>query len=151
MNNWLCLAIAIVSETVATTALKASDGFSKPLPSALVVAGYGLAFYFLSLTLRTIPLGISYAVWSGVGIVLVTLAGWVLYGQKLDGGALAGIGLILAGVLVMNLFSKTAGHFPGVLRLADPPPRRAAAPGTGGHCAGHTATLSRVTVARLSH
>jgi small multidrug resistance pump len=110
MNNWLCLAIAIVSETVATTALKASDGFSKPLPSALVVIGYGLAFYFLSLTLRTIPLGISYAVWSGVGIVLVTVAGWVLYGQKLDAGALAGIGLILAGVLVMNLFSKSAGH-----------------------------------------
>lgn len=110
MNNWLCLAIAIVSETVATTALKASDGFSKPLPSALVVIGYGLAFYFLSLTLRTIPLGISYALWSGVGIVLVTAAGWVLYGQKLDAGALAGIGLILAGVLVMNLFSKTAGH-----------------------------------------
>jgi small multidrug resistance pump len=110
MNNWLCLAIAIVSETVATTALRASDGFSKPWPSALVVAGYGLAFYFLSLTLRTIPLGISYAVWSGVGIVLVTLAGWVLYGQKLDAGALAGIGLILAGVLVMNLFSGTTGH-----------------------------------------
>lgn len=110
MNNWLCLAIAIVSETVATTALKASEGFSRPLPSILVVVGYGLAFYFLSLTLRTIPLGVTYAVWSGVGIVLVTVAGWVLFGQKLDAGALAGIGLILAGVLVMNLFSKTAGH-----------------------------------------
>lgn len=110
MNNWLCLAIAIVSETIATTALKASAGFSRPLPSVLVVAGYGLAFYFLSLTLRTIPLGVTYAVWSGVGIVLVTLSGWLLFGQKLDAGALAGIGLILAGVLVMNLFSRTTGH-----------------------------------------
>lgn len=110
MNNWLCLAIAIVSETIATTALKASAGFSRPLPSVLVVVGYGLAFYFLSLTLRTIPLGVTYAVWSGVGIVLVTASGWLLFGQKLDAGALAGIGLILAGVLVMNLFSRTAGH-----------------------------------------
>ncbi|MDN4054027.1 multidrug efflux SMR transporter [Massilia sp. YIM B02763] len=110
MNNWLCLAVAIVSETIATTALKASAGFSRPLPSVLVVAGYGLAFYFLSLTLRTIPLGVTYAVWSGVGIVLVTLSGWLLFGQKLDAGALAGIGLILAGVLVMNLFSRTTGH-----------------------------------------
>jgi small multidrug resistance pump len=110
MNNWICLAIAILSETVATTALKASAGFSRPGPAALVVAGYGLAFYFLSLTLRTIPLGVAYAVWSGVGIVLITAAGWLLYGQKLDGAALAGIALIVAGVLVMNLFSKTAGH-----------------------------------------
>ena len=110
MNNWMHLAVAIVSETVATTALKASAGFTKPGPVALVVAGYGLAFYFLSLTLRTIPLGVAYAVWSGVGIVLITAAGWILYEQKLDTAALAGIGLIVAGVLVMNLFSKTAGH-----------------------------------------
>lgn len=110
MNNWICLAVAIVSETVATTALKASAGFTRPLPVVLVVAGYGLAFYFLSLTLRTIPLGVAYAVWSGVGIVLITAAGWLLYGQKLDAAALAGIALILAGVLVMNLFSQTAGH-----------------------------------------
>lgn len=110
MNNWIYLAVAIVSETVATTALKASAGFTRPLPVVLVVAGYGLAFYFLSLTLRTIPLGVAYAVWSGVGIVLITAAGWLLYGQKLDAAALAGIALILAGVLVMNLFSQTAGH-----------------------------------------
>lgn len=110
MNNWICLAIAILSETVATTALKASAGFTRPLPAIVVVLGYGLAFYFLSLTLRTIPLGVAYAVWSGVGIVLITAAGWLLYGQRLDGAALAGIGLIVAGVLVMNLFSKTAGH-----------------------------------------
>jgi len=110
MNNWIYLAIAILSETVATTALKASAGFTRPGPAALVVVGYGLAFYFLSLTLRTIPLGVAYAVWSGVGIVLITTAGWILYGQKLDGAALVGIALIVAGVLVMNLFSKTAGH-----------------------------------------
>jgi small multidrug resistance pump len=110
MNNWTCLAIAILSETVATTALKASAGFTRPGPAALVVVGYGLAFYFLSLTLRTIPLGVAYAVWSGVGIVLVTAAGWLLYGQKLDAPALAGIALICAGVLVMNLFSRTTGH-----------------------------------------
>lgn len=110
MNNWICLAVAILSETVATTALKASAGFTRPLPAVLVVAGYGLAFYFLSLTLRTIPLGVAYAVWSGVGIVLITAAGWLLYGQKLDAAALAGIALIVAGVLVMNLFSTTAGH-----------------------------------------
>jgi small multidrug resistance pump len=110
MNNWICLAIAILSETVATTALKASAGFTRAGPAVLVVVGYGLAFYCLSLTLRTIPLGVAYAVWSGVGIVLVTAAGWFLYGQKLDAAALAGIALILAGVLVMNLFSQTAGH-----------------------------------------
>ena len=110
MNNWICLAIAILSETVATTAMKASAGFTRPLPALVVMAGYGVAFYFLSLTLRTIPLGVAYAVWSGVGIVLIAAAGWLLYGQKLDAPALAGIGLILAGVLVMNLFSKTAGH-----------------------------------------
>jgi len=110
MNNWICLAIAILAETVATTALKASAGFTRPWPSLLVAAGYGIAFYMLALTLRSIPLGVAYAVWSGAGIVLITLAGWMLYGQKLDAGALAGIALIVAGVLVMNLFSKTAGH-----------------------------------------
>ena len=110
MNNWICLALAILAETIATTALKASAGFTRVGPAVLVVAGYAIAFYLLSLTLRSIPLGVAYAVWSGVGIVLITLAGWVLYGQKLDAGALAGIALIVAGVLVMNLFSRTAGH-----------------------------------------
>jgi small multidrug resistance pump len=76
----------------------------------LVVAGYGLAFYFLSLTLRTIPVGIAYAVWSGVGIVLVSIVGWVLYGQRLDAAAFAGIGLIAAGVVVLNTLSKSAAH-----------------------------------------
>jgi len=110
MNNWLFLAIAIVSETIATSALKASEGFSKVLPSTVVVVGYGIAFYLLSLTLRTIPVGVAYAVWSGAGIVLIALAGWLVYGQKLDLPALVGMGLIVAGVIVMNVFSKTTGH-----------------------------------------
>lgn len=106
--NWLYLTIAILSEVVATSALKASAGFTRLYPSVLVVVGYGLAFYFLSLTLRTIPVGIAYAVWSGVGVVLVCLVGWVVYGQKLDLAAAAGIALIVAGVLVLNVFSKAA-------------------------------------------
>lgn len=110
MNNWLFLAIAIVSETIATSALKASEGFSRAWPSTVVVVGYGIAFYFLSLTLRTIPVGVAYAVWSGAGIVLIALAGWLVYGQKLDLPALVGMGLIVAGVIVMNVFSKTTGH-----------------------------------------
>ena len=79
-------------------------------PSVIVVLGYGLAFYFLSLTLRTIPVGIAYALWSGIGIALIALAGWIIYRQPLDMPALIGMGLILAGVLVINLFSKTASH-----------------------------------------
>lgn len=108
--NWIYLCIAIVAEVIATTALKASDGFSRPGPSTLVVAGYGIAFYCLSLTLRAIPVGIVYAVWSGVGIVLITLIAWLLYGQKLDAPALFGIGLIIAGVIVLNVFSKSVSH-----------------------------------------
>jgi small multidrug resistance pump len=110
MNNWIYLAVAIVSETIATSALKASEGFTRPWPTLLMAAGYGLAFYCLSLTLRTIPVGVAYAVWSGAGIVLITLASRLLFGQRLDAPALAGIALIVAGVLVMNLFSKTTGH-----------------------------------------
>ena len=104
--NWLYLAIAIVSEVIATSALKASLGFTRFVPSAIVVVGYGFAFYFLSLTLRTIPVGIAYAVWSGVGVVLITLAGWVVYDQKLDFSAIVGIVLIVAGILVLNVFHK---------------------------------------------
>lgn len=110
MKNWLYLGVAIVSETIATSALKASEGFSRPLPSLLVVAGYAIAFYFLSLTLRTIPVGIAYAVWSGVGILLIALVGWLVYGQKLDLPAIIGMALIIAGVVVMNVFSKTSAH-----------------------------------------
>ncbi len=108
--GWLYLAIAIVAEVIATSALKASEGFSRLGPSAVVVVGYSIAFYFLSLTLREIPVGIAYAVWSGVGIVLISLIAWVLYGQTLDAAAWAGIGLIIAGVLVLNLLSKSAVH-----------------------------------------
>ncbi|WP_035053009.1 DMT family transporter [Andreprevotia chitinilytica] len=110
MYNWLFLAIAIIAEVIATTALKASAGFSKLVPSAIVVAGYGIAFYFLALTLRTIPIGIAYAMWSGVGIVLISLLGWLVYKQTLDAPAVIGIALIITGVLVMNLFSKSTMH-----------------------------------------
>jgi small multidrug resistance pump len=96
-----------VSEVIATSALKAAQGFTRWLPSLLVVAGYASAFYFLSLTLRSIPLGVSYAIWSGVGVALVTLVGWALYDQRLDLPAFIGIGLIIAGVLILNIFSKS--------------------------------------------
>lgn len=104
------LGVAIVAEVVATSALKASEGFSRWLPSLVVVVGYAIAFYFLSLTLRTIPVGVAYAIWSGLGIVLITAVGWIVFGQRLDLPALAGMGLIIAGVLVMNLFSRSAAN-----------------------------------------
>lgn len=105
--HWLHLAIAIVAEVIATSALKAAAGFTRPLPSLVVVAGYGLAFYFLSLTLRVIPMGVAYAVWSAVGIALVSIIGWLVYDQRLDAPALLGMGLIIAGVAVIQLFSRT--------------------------------------------
>ena len=104
--NWLYLAIAIVSEVIATSALKASLQFTRFMPSAIVVVGYAASFYFLSLTLRTIPIGVAYAVWSGVGVVLITLVGWFVYDQKLDFVVILGICLIAVGVLVLNLFSR---------------------------------------------
>ena len=110
MKNWVFLFIAIVSETVATSALKSSEGFSRLWPSVVVVAGYSAAFYFLSLTLRTIPVGIAYAIWSGIGVVLIALAGWLIHGQRLDAPALIGIGLIVSGVVVMNVFSSSSAH-----------------------------------------
>jgi len=108
--NWIYLAIAIVSEVLATSALMASAGFTRLYPSLVVVVGYGLAFYFLALTLRTIPIGIAYAVWSGVGIILISLVGWIVYGQKLDTAAIIGISLIAAGAIVLNAFSKSLTH-----------------------------------------
>ena len=108
--NWIFLSIAIVSEVIATSALKAADGFSRLGPSLIVVLGYASAFYFLSLTLRSIPVGIAYAVWSGVGIVLVAIIGWLLYGQKLDTPAILGMALIIAGIIVLNVFSKMSPH-----------------------------------------
>lgn len=107
---YLYLAIAIVSEVVGTSALKASQEFTKLGPSLIVLVGYGLAFYFLTLTLRTMPVGIAYALWAGVGIVLICLASWVLYGQTLDWPALLGIVLITAGVILINGFSNIVQH-----------------------------------------
>ena len=110
MQSWATLLIAIVAEAIATSALKASDGFTKLLPSVITVLGYGVAFYCLSLTLKHIPVGVAYAVWSGLGVVLITAVSWVLFGQKLDAPALIGMGLIVAGVIVMNVFSKSVSH-----------------------------------------
>lgn len=108
--NQFFLAVAIVFEVVATSALKQTDGFTRLVPSLVTVAGYALAFYFLSLPLRTMPVGVVYAVWSGAGIVLITAIGWLFFRQALDAPALLGIGLIVAGVLIINLFSKTMAH-----------------------------------------
>jgi small multidrug resistance pump len=110
MIAYAYLAVAIVAEVIATTALRAADGFTQLWPSLISVAGYVVAFYFLSLTLRTMPVGIAYAIWSGVGIVLISLAGWLIYKQLLDLPAVIGMALIMAGVIVINLFSKTAVH-----------------------------------------
>ncbi|MGI4884593.1 MAG: DMT family transporter [Janthinobacterium lividum] len=107
---YVFLFLAIVSEVIGTTALTASNQFSKPGPSVVTVVGYGLAFYFFSFSLKAIPVGVAYAIWGGVGIVLVTLIGFFYFKQRLDLPALAGIGLIVAGVLVMQLFSKTVSH-----------------------------------------
>lgn len=105
--KYLYLFIAIVSEVVATSSLKASESFTKLIPSIFVVVGYALAFYFLSLTVKVMPVGITYAIWSGVGIVLVTIAGIILYKQTPDLPAIIGMILIMLGVLVINIFSNT--------------------------------------------
>jgi small multidrug resistance pump len=107
--KYVYLLIAILSEVAATTALKASDQFSRLWPSVVVVLGYASAFYFMSMTLRSIPVGVTYAIWSGVGIILISITGYVFYQQKLDTPAIIGMGFIIAGVLIINLFSKTAG------------------------------------------
>lgn len=104
---YLYLAVAIIAEVIATSALKASEEFTRVIPSLIVVAGYGTAFYCLSLVLRSIPLGITYAIWSGVGIALITLIGAVVFRQMLDAPALVGIGFIVTGVVIINVFSKT--------------------------------------------
>jgi small multidrug resistance pump len=110
MNQWVFLSIAILSEVVATSALKSSNGFTQLWPSVIVVAGYAAAFFFLSLSLRTIPVGVAYAIWSGVGIVLIAVIGWLFLGQKLDMPALIGMALIISGVVVLNMFSRSASH-----------------------------------------
>lgn len=110
MKQWLFLSIAIVSEVVATSALKASNGFTHLWPSLIVVAGYAIAFFFLSLTLRTMPVGIAYAIWSGIGIVLITLIAWFIFNQSLDIPAIIGLTLIIAGVVILQVFSKSTAH-----------------------------------------
>lgn len=108
--TYLFLAIAIIAEVAATSALKASEEFTRLAPSIIVVVGYGVAFYFMTLVLRVIPIGITYAVWSGVGIVLVAVVGFFLYKQTPDIPAIIGIGLIISGVVVIHVFSKTVSH-----------------------------------------
>ena len=105
---WLYLASAIFFEIIATSALKAAEGFSRPLPTACVLIGYGIAFYCLSIALRTIPVGIAYAIWSGVGIVAIALIGLFLYRQTIDAAGLIGMAMIVGGVMVINLFSRSA-------------------------------------------
>lgn len=108
--SYLYLGIAIIAEVIATTFLKQSNGFTRLFPTIAMAVGYAVAFYCLSLALRHIPTGMAYAIWSGVGIVLIAAIAWIAQGQKLDNAALLGMGLILMGVLVMNLFSGSAGH-----------------------------------------
>ena len=108
--HWLHLTIAILAEVVATSCLKASANFTKLVPSLVVIAGYGCAFYFLSLTLDRIPAGVAYAVWSGAGVTLIAAIGWLFLGQKLDAPAVIGMGLIVAGVVVINAFSRAGAH-----------------------------------------
>lgn len=110
MKYWLYLGIAILAEVLATSSLKSSEGFTRLWPSLATIAGYGVTFYFLSLTLKTIPVGIAYAIWSGVGIVLIALIAWLVHGQKLDLAAVVGMGLIMTGVVVINVFSKAAAY-----------------------------------------
>ena len=110
MQPWFLLSLAILTEVTGTSALKASEGFTRLWPSLIVLLGYTASFYCLSLSLQSIPIGIAYAIWSGVGIALISLFAWVFYGQALDTPAIIGLLLIVAGVLVLNLFSKSVTH-----------------------------------------
>ena len=110
MNHWLAIGIAIVAEVTATTALKASNEFTKLWPSLIVVVGYGLAFYFMAISMRVLPVGIMYAIWAGLGIVLISIIGWLVYKQTLDAPAIIGMALIIAGVVIINAFSKSISH-----------------------------------------
>ncbi|MEM1006502.1 MAG: SMR family transporter [Pseudomonadota bacterium] len=109
-KSYLFLLVAVFAETLGTTALQSSQQFTRLWPSLIVVVSYGCAFYFLGLTLKYMPVGIVYAIWSGLGIFFIALIGFFVFGQKLDWPAVLGLMLILAGILVINLFSKTTGH-----------------------------------------
>lgn len=110
MSQWIYLSIAISAEVLGTSFLKSSEGFTRPGPSAVVAVGYLVSFYFLSLTLKTMPIGIAYAVWAGVGVALIALIGWAFFAQSLDIAAIFGIALIVAGVVVINVFSSSVQH-----------------------------------------
>nr|WP_284143625.1 SMR family transporter [Vibrio alginolyticus] len=110
MPPMLALSIAIVCEVIATSYIPKTEQFTKVMPSTVVLIGYGIAFFLLSVTVQTMPVGVVYAIWSGAGIVLVATVGYFVYGQRLDLPALVGIGFIIAGVLIVNLLSKTLGH-----------------------------------------
>ncbi|HDM8125714.1 DMT family transporter [Vibrio harveyi] len=106
----VALSIAIVCEVIATSSIPKTEQFTKLMPSTVVIIGYGIAFFLLSVTVKSMPVGLVYAIWSGAGIVLVAAVGYFLYGQKLDLAAIVGIGFILTGVMIVNLLSKTVGH-----------------------------------------
>ena len=109
-THYIVLLIAVASETIGTAALQASVQFTKFWPSVLVVIAYAVSFYFLAVALRTIPLGIAYALWSGLGIVFIASIGFVIYGQKLDLAAILGLSMILSGIVIIHLFSNSATH-----------------------------------------
>lgn len=110
LSTYLFLGAAIVSEVIATSALARAENFTRFWPSVITILGYAISFWCLSYPIRVLPTGIVYAVWSGAGIVLITMVAWLIFGQKLDTPALLGLGLILAGVIVINVFSKSVGH-----------------------------------------
>ncbi|OCG13702.1 hypothetical protein A9G24_07450 [Gilliamella sp. App6-5] len=110
MNSYLLLFVAIICEVIATSSLKLSNGFTNLIFSIITIIGYSASFYLLSLALKTIPVGIAYAIWSGIGIVLISLIAWIFLKQTLDFAALIGMGFIMFGVVIINLFSKVAGH-----------------------------------------
>lgn len=110
MKNFAILFFAILSEVIATSALKFSEGFTKLVPSIIVVAGYGLSFYLLSLSLKVFPIGVAYAIWSGVGLVLTVIAGMLIWKESLDWARVTGIVLIIAGIILINVFSRATVH-----------------------------------------
>lgn len=108
--HYIYLFAAVLAETIGTSALQASQQFTKLWPSLLVIVAYAISFYLLSLTLRYMPVGVMYALWSGLGILLIAIIGWLVFGQKLDLAAIIGMALIVGGIVIIQVFSKTAAH-----------------------------------------